>query len=170
MHLRHFRSSESLVAWSARRAQNPTSGGGPALEALGSSISHDLRASVRHINGFLLLLVQSLGDDVQLDEQQRKYIGFLERVVAQMGERIMALSDFARTLGETGPVSDLFVSELIEATRADLDDVVSARALEFATARDCGARAVETGPKVPTAKRSEMRPAAAPRLRAPPRR
>jgi PAS domain S-box-containing protein len=64
------------------------------LEAFAYSVSHDLRAPVRHIDGYIELLTRSLG--ATIDERSR---GYLERVVdstKRMGDLIDDLLSFSR--------------------------------------------------------------------------
>ncbi len=80
------------------------------LEAFSYSVSHDLRAPLRHISGFTALLLKSAGD---LDEGRRRYLRLISESALKMGELIDSLLTFSR-MGR---------AEMLH-TRVDLNTVV----------------------------------------------
>lgn len=100
------------------------------LESFSYSVSHDLRAPVRAINGFARLLAEHARD--QLDAESHRLLGNIVRSSTHMGRLIDDLLTFAQ-LGRgavelrpvaLGPAVDRAVEQLrpvIDATRARVD-------------------------------------------------
>jgi signal transduction histidine kinase len=65
------------------------------LEAFTYSVSHDLRAPLRHVAGFASMLAKSA--DASLTDQQRRYIRTIVDAAARMGRLIDDLLAFSRT-------------------------------------------------------------------------
>jgi PAS domain S-box-containing protein len=65
------------------------------LEAFAYSVSHDLRAPLRHIDGFLELLEKKAG--TALDEQGRHYMDTISNAAQKMDQLIDDLLSFSRT-------------------------------------------------------------------------
>lgn len=64
------------------------------LEAFNSSVSHDLRAPLRHLTGFATILREQAGP--KLDEEGRRYLDVITRSAEKMGKLIDDLLGFAR--------------------------------------------------------------------------
>lgn len=69
-----------------------------ALEAFSYSVSHDLRAPLRHITGFLQLLARH--NLQRLDEEGKRYLSIVLEAAGKMAELIEALLTFSR-LGQS---------------------------------------------------------------------
>jgi PAS domain S-box-containing protein len=65
------------------------------LEAFSYSVSHDLRAPLRHINGFIDILTNNYND--QLPEKGKHYLDVIVNSTRQMGTLIDDLLQFSRT-------------------------------------------------------------------------
>nr|WP_290226630.1 ATP-binding protein [Trichocoleus desertorum] len=78
------------------------------LDAFSYSVSHDLRAPLRHINGFLSILTQHLEDQgVLLDAEAVRYLEMMRQSSEKMGtlvESLLALSRVGRQPLVTRPV------------------------------------------------------------------
>src|SRR4029077_13722589 len=64
------------------------------LEAFSYSVSHDLRAPLRHIDGFCKILVEEFG--ATLDPDARRYLGRIQSGTKKMGLRIDGLLNLAK--------------------------------------------------------------------------
>jgi PAS domain S-box-containing protein len=81
------------------------------LEAFSYSVSHDLRAPLRHVTGFAALLQRDAGTN--LGEQSRRYLRTIESAAKKMGQLIDDLLAFSR-MGRTA----------LSKRRVKLDDLV----------------------------------------------
>jgi two-component system, sensor histidine kinase and response regulator len=81
------------------------------LEAFSYSVSHDLRAPLRHIRGFAELLAQSGSG---LSEQGKRYIGLITDSAQQMNQLIDDLLDFSRNSRREIQQGKVDLEDLIE--------------------------------------------------------
>lgn len=89
------------------------------LEAFAYSVSHDLRAPLRHISGFVELLAGSAGG--RLDERGARYLKTIADSARQMGRLIDDLLDFARMGRARMNTARVDLEELVGAARAELE-------------------------------------------------
>lgn len=99
------------------------------LEAFGYSVSHDLRAPLRHITGFIELLDKHASES--LDEKSRRYIRTIGESSRRMGDLIddlLSLSRIGRTaLSEV----DVDLRQLVDDCIAQLASETSGRNINF---------------------------------------
>ncbi|HEY4530551.1 MAG TPA: ATP-binding protein [Luteimonas sp.] len=96
------------------------------LEAFSYSVSHDLRAPLRHIAGFADKLRKHLGEEV--DEKGEHYINVIGGSAKRMSELIDDLLVYSRLGRSALRLQAVDMQSLVEETRAMLDSNVSAEA------------------------------------------
>jgi two-component system, chemotaxis family, sensor kinase Cph1 len=69
------------------------------LEAFSYTVSHDLRAPMRHIAGYVDLVMEDNGE--RLDERAKRYLRHVKDAASYAGQLVDALLDFSR-LGRSG--------------------------------------------------------------------
>ena len=82
------------------------------LEAFSYSVSHDLRAPLRHINGFIDLLANNYTD--QLPEKGKHYFDVIVNSTRQMGALIDDLLQFSRTGRQEMQKINLDMNEVLQ--------------------------------------------------------
>lgn len=99
------------------------------LEAFSYSVSHDLRAPLRGIDGWSLAISEDYQD--LLDEKGRQYISRVREETQRMGRLIddlLRLAQVARTEMQKGPVN---LSDLAQSIAARLHETQPDRSVEF---------------------------------------
>ena len=94
------------------------------LEAFSYSVSHDLRAPVRHIDGFVKIWQKQAGDN--FDERGRRYLGIIADSARQMGtliDDLLVFSRMSRTELHRAKVAlNSLVHEAMAAIQMETDD------------------------------------------------
>jgi signal transduction histidine kinase len=99
-----------------------------ALDAFSYSVSHDLRAPLRSIDGFSVMVVEDYAD--RLDDAGRDMLNRIRAAALRMGRLIQSLLDMARlTTGEAHP-ERLSLSDLAKSIVEDLRAGAPERACE----------------------------------------
>jgi len=103
------------------------------LDAFSYSVSHDLRAPLRHIDGFVEMLQQRLGQS--LDATSKEYLGIISAAAKQMGTLIDALLSFSRS--SRAPIfnSQVALDKLVQSVMRDLRFEWEARQIEWVIER-----------------------------------
>ena len=114
-----FRSSQEVQAANQRLRE-----ANQELEAFSYSVSHDLRAPLRHIDGFVSRLNKNSA--VAADEKSRRYLDIISQSARHMGNLIDDLLVFSRMgrveMRQTKINLDHLVKDVIEAMSQDLEN------------------------------------------------
>jgi PAS domain S-box-containing protein len=102
------------------------------LEAFSYSVSHDLRAPLRSIDGFSLALMEDYS--TQLDDSARSYLQRVRAATQRMGELIDDLLNLSRVTRSPLRRTQLSLSAVAESIARDLRQAQPAREVEFAIA------------------------------------
>jgi PAS domain S-box-containing protein len=99
------------------------------LEAFAYSVSHDLRAPLRAINGFSMQLLEDNGD--QIDAQGHEYLQHILNTSQHMSHIINDLLKLSRVARSEMSIEQVDLSELVKRTLADLKNISPERDLEI---------------------------------------
>ena len=99
------------------------------LESFSYSVSHDLRAPVRHISGFTNILNKSLGND--LDQTSSSALEKIKKAAEKMERLIDDLLEFSKTGRIKLSKNKTDMSSMIESLKKELCDSVCDRKIEW---------------------------------------
>ncbi len=120
--IRHDVTERRRVAAELQRRGELLQAANKELEAFSYSVSHDLRAPLRHIDGYTALLAKSAGDS--LNEKAQRYLQTISASATQMGQLIDDLLVFSRMgrqeMLQTRVNLDQLVKTILQDLRLDL--------------------------------------------------
>jgi len=99
------------------------------LEAFSYSVSHDLRAPLRHIEGFVEILTASSASS--LDEEAKRHLDTIAESAKQMGRLIDDLLTFSRTARAELTKSKTDLSSLVQSAIRDLGQEARQRDIQW---------------------------------------
>lgn len=99
------------------------------LESFSYSVSHDLRAPLRHINGFAEILAKQYSD--QLSEEARKHLNTITGSAKKMGVLIDDLLSFSRTGRAELKKSTLKMNQVVEDAIAQINPSLKDRKIDW---------------------------------------
>jgi PAS domain S-box-containing protein len=103
------------------------------LEAFTYSVSHDLRAPLRHIDGFSKLLVEE--HSAELSEEAREYVTLIRDSTREMGQLIDDLLNLARVGRKELSLQVTGLDSLVEEVVAGLKSESASRTIEWNVGR-----------------------------------
>jgi signal transduction histidine kinase len=109
------------------------------LEAFSYSVSHDLRAPLRSIDGFSQALIEDCGDHI--DETGQDYLRRIRAAAQRMGELIDSLLHLSRLTRSEIQVERVDLSNLAKAVISELRQLEPGREVDFV----CAEHAIATG-------------------------
>src|SRR5207253_9888174 len=98
------------------------------LEAFSYSVSHDLRAPLRHISGFVDLLQRK---SASLDQDSLRFIDFIGQAAKQMNQLVEDLLSFSRTSRAELRLAKVDLNQLVEEVRRGFEAELIGRDVEW---------------------------------------
>lgn len=124
-----------LKAWSSeleRQVRDQTAelqAANAELEAFSYSVSHDLRAPLRHVRGFVDLLSRSAAP--KLSATEGRYLGTIAGAATRMGVLIDELLAFSRTARQPLSLRAVPLAELVDEVRQELRQEQAGRSIRW---------------------------------------
>ena len=117
------------VEASLRKSEDALVAANKELEAFSYSVSHDLRAPLRHVAGFVQLLQSNAKG--KLDETGARYLEVISGAAKKMGELIDDLLSFSRTGRAQMHVEPVPLGPLVDECRRELEPETRGRTIDW---------------------------------------
>jgi light-regulated signal transduction histidine kinase (bacteriophytochrome) len=118
-----------IVEASLLKSEEALKGANKELEAFSYSVSHDLRAPLRHVSGFVQLLQANAKG--KLDETGMRYLDVISGAAKRMGNLIDDLLSFSRTGRAQINVEPIPLSAMVDECKKELELEMKGRAIEW---------------------------------------
>ena len=105
------------------------------LEEFTASVSHDLRASLRHVNAYVQIIQEDLGDAAPTSIMG--HLGTVSQAARQMGRQIDGLTALSRLTQVELQLTAVDVAPLLQAICAEMVTALKGRAVDWQIAPDC---------------------------------
>jgi PAS domain S-box-containing protein len=99
------------------------------LEAFSYSVSHDLRAPLRALDGYSRIALESL--DSQPTDESRRYLGLIRKNAQQMGHLIDDLLNFSRLGRQSLTMQPVAVADVVRRVLTDLRSECEDRSVDI---------------------------------------
>jgi signal transduction histidine kinase len=99
------------------------------LEAFAYSVSHDLRAPIRHISGFTELLQKNAASD--LDDKSRRHVALILESAKRMGNLIDDLLAFSRIGRKEAHTTMVSLQQLVQEARTEVAQETDGRNINW---------------------------------------
>jgi len=103
------------------------------LEAFSYSVSHDLRAPLRAVQGYVTILAEDFGE--RMEAEARRLLGVIQDRARQMEQLIEDLLVFARLGRQQLAVTSVQLDDLVRQTLDDLRSTCEGRQIRFTVGR-----------------------------------
>ena len=103
------------------------------LEAFSYSVSHDLRAPLRAIDGFSRIVIEDYGD--KLDDEGKRLLGVVRANTAHMGQLIDDILSFSRMARREIEATPIDMTRLVREVTDELQAALAGRTVRFEIAQ-----------------------------------